>query len=384
MRATAVIGSFMGDEGKGRMVHHFASSDQSSAVVVRHNGGAQAGHTVLRQGVGHIFHHFGAGTLDGAATYLSEFFIANPLIWAGENKDLCSKLGAAPVVYVHPDTPLTTPYDMLINREVERSRGNDRHGSCGYGVNETVERLCKTAHHLFVRDIESPDFPERVRAIRDRHVPQRLAALGIESPTDGFREACASDALFEGFLRDAREFRRSSTVMSDDGLQQWAHVIFEGSQGLCLDERHAFFPHVTRSRTGLSNIVTICQKAGIQDIEAVYVTRAYATRHGHGPLPTEVTGLKYDDPTNVPNEWQGEIRFGHLDVDLIRESVRNDLARSGSLQVKPSLAITCMDQVGDVVKVGYRGQLRDVQRDRLPKLVAGAIGAGRVYLSWRR
>jgi adenylosuccinate synthase len=382
MKAIAVIGSAFGDEGKGRMTHVFAAQSKEPAVVVRYNGGSQAGHTVLcDDGAGHVFHHFGSGTLDGAATYLSKYFICNPLIWIGEHNDLSQYVN--PKLYVDPASPITTPYDMLINREAERARGAKRHGSCGYGVNETVTRLCEGDFPLFAWHLECKDFANRVRAIRDGYLPKRMEALRL-IPSDNMREACASDRLWDEFMDSAAKFHRVAIPMIPVELSRFENVIFEGAQGLCLSEDFRFFPHVTRSRAGIPNIAEICAQASIEEIEAVYVTRAYTTRHGHGPFPTEVSGLEYNDPTNVENEWQGAIRFGDLDIDLIQETVKGDLQKRGDLKVKCSLAITCMDQVGEHVQANYQGKIQNLKRDDLPKIVAKAVGAKQVYLSWKR
>ena len=136
MNVTAVIGANFGDEGKGLMTDYF--SDKKT-VVVRHNGGAQAGHTVVTpDGIRHVFSHFGSGTLAGAATFLGPRFIINPLLWKKE-LGILKKMGFDPKVF-YAGGLVTTPYDMLINEEIERSRGDGRHGSCGVGINETVTR----------------------------------------------------------------------------------------------------------------------------------------------------------------------------------------------------------------------------------------------------
>ena len=87
MRARAVIGSNFGDEGKGLVVDYLCKT--GGEVVVRFNGGAQAGHTVVTpEGLRHVFRHFGSGTLYGVPTFLSQFFIVNPIIFFHELQDL--------------------------------------------------------------------------------------------------------------------------------------------------------------------------------------------------------------------------------------------------------------------------------------------------------
>jgi adenylosuccinate synthase len=381
MSVAAIIGAGFGDEGKGRMTDTFAFQSSTNCVVVRSNGGPQAGHTVVRpDGVRHTFGHFGSGTFAGAVTYLSEYFLLNPLLWHKEEKEL-RDISVKPIVYVNPSSPVTTPYDMFINREVERFRGDQRHGSCGYGVSETVERLCKTRLRLFFRHIGTPKFKDVVKKIRFEYVLKRLRALGITTPSMEMRGALQSNELMESFIDLSEGMERSFITIQDTDLKKFKYIIFEGSQGLCLDEEHPFFPHVSRSRTGLANVSSICHRAGIKDVEVVYVMRAYMTRHGAGPFPTEVEGLSYPDATNVKNEFQGPLRFGHLDVDLIRENINRDLRKAKHITPSCSIAVTCLDQVGDVVSVKYKRKLMEVGCEEMPKFLGKILNCQMVYTS---
>ena len=97
MQVKAVIGAAFGDEGKGSCT---AFLSNPSTLVVRYNGGAQAGHTVIHNGARHVFHHFGSGSFKGAATYLSRHFLVNPLLWQNELTELL-ELGIDPVLYIN-------------------------------------------------------------------------------------------------------------------------------------------------------------------------------------------------------------------------------------------------------------------------------------------
>lgn len=342
MRATAVIGANFGDEGKGLLTDHLVAQDPAGTVVVRFNGGAQAGHTVVTPaGRRHVFHHFGAGTLAGARTFLSRHFIVNPFLWAKERPELPVLAGP---MDVDRRALLTTPFDMLVNREAERFRGGSRHGSCGLGINETVER-CQGPLATTVADLERPGrLRELLVEIADR-ARVRLEQLGVP-PSPLFQEVVQSAGLVESYLDVCEQFRRTERVVDGPaGLADFRHFVFEGAQGLLLDERHRFFPHVTRSRTGLPNVVQIAGEIGLTELDVVYITRAYMTRHGAGPFPTERPGLSFPDPTNAPNEWQGALRFGDLDVGLLAESVAKDRMEAGGLAVSACLAVTCLDQI---------------------------------------
>jgi adenylosuccinate synthase len=127
-------------------------------------------------------------------------------------------------------------------------------------------------------------------------------------------------------------------------------VIFEGAQGLLLDQDRGFFPHVTRSNTGLRNVVALAEEAGIGALDVTYATRAYMTRHGAGPLPGELPDQPYAgirDETNRLHRWQGSLRFAVLDLDLLAGAVRADLADApAGLRVSHRLTVSCLDQVG--------------------------------------
>jgi adenylosuccinate synthase len=344
VRATAVIGANFGDEGKGLVTDFLAAQDPAGTVVVRFNGGAQAGHTVVTPaGRRHVFHHFGAGTLAGARTFLSRHFIVNPFLWTKERPELPELAGP---MDVDRRALLTTPFDMLVNREAERFRGRDRHGSCGLGINETVER-CQGPLATTVADLERPGRLRELLGEIAGRARTRLEQLGVP-PSPLFQEMVRSDGLVENYLDVCEQFRRTERLVDGPaGLADFRHVVFEGAQGLLLDEHHRFFPHVTRSRTGLPNVSQIAGEIGLTGLDVVYVTRAYVTRHGAGPFPTERPGLSFPDPTNAPNEWQGALRFGDLDTDLLAGSVGNDLRAAGGLAVAPCLAVTCLDHVPD-------------------------------------
>lgn len=343
-RAQAVIGAAWGDEGKGLLTDALA---RPGTLVVRSNGGAQAGHTVCApDGRRHVFHGVGAGSFRGAGTFLSRFFVHNPLLHADEVAAL-AQLRVQPRVLADPRGAVTTPYDMMLNQMAEEARGAARHGSCGLGVNETVTRT-EAGPVLRAGDLGDPGRVRDVlRAVRMEWVPARLDALGVV-PSPAWQARLDSPAVMDAFVRATARFAASVPMDADAIAHHPGPVLFEGAQGLLLDAEHRWFPHVTRSRTGLANVAVLASEAGIGALDVTHCTRAYATRHGAGPFPRE-GGPHYPDPTNVPNEWQGTLRFGLLDVDLLAEAVAADVAAC-PLPVSRRVAVTCLDQVGDGVR----------------------------------
>jgi len=347
--AVAVIGANYGDEGKGRVVDALATEDD---LVIRHSGGSQAGHTVSQKGFSHVFSHIGAGTFKGAKTFLGPAFVCNPIRFRGEFEKLYS-LMELPKIYVDPRARVTTPYDMMVNQELERARGNARHGSCGAGIHETVLR--------------HQSLPITVSTKIDRDLVKRARAWSFERLCDceewsGFTPERAdqfySDDLVTRWLEDV-EFSNSwlrKSRVQEIGFQ---NALFEGAQGLGLDEKFGYFPYVTHSRTGLWSAQQVLFDLRIYDVTTYYVTRAYATRHGAGPLPNEHSTCRVEDPTNVTNPWQGSFRTGDLDVDAMADRITKDVF-SVSVVVQPKIVVTCLDHKD--VDANADLKLRDLTR----------------------
>jgi adenylosuccinate synthase len=150
-------------------------------------------------------------------------------------------------------------------------------------------------------------------------------------------------------------------------MRRAAHLVFEGAQGLLLDQDLGrglgFFPHVTRSHTGLRNVAALARSAGVDRLRVHYVLRPYLTRHGAGPLPG-ATGAAppypgIEDRTNLPNAWQGSLRFGFANLDLLRCALARDAAHAAlgpGLRLERRLALTCLDQVGGAVEYVEHGR----------------------------
>lgn len=368
MKADVVIGANFGDEGKGLMTDYLASQ-YNKPLVVRFNSGAQAGHTVTTpDGRRHVFSHFGSGSFVGACTFLSEYFVSNPILFFKELAVL-NKLGVDPIVYVHPDSMITTPYDIMINQIVERRRGSGRHGSCGVGFNETIERNTRSdGVALRVKDLWDEDWvAEVLHRIRDLYSPVRLGELGFFDEYTNNHNLFSSNDIFENFLLDLKDFR-SRIIVRDIDIRNFDGIIFEGAQGLLLDQNHKWFPHVTRSNTGLQNVVDLANRLGIEQLEVNYMTRAYLTRHGAGPMPFELDEKPYErivDMTNIPNDWQGSLRFSWFNADLLEESISKDMEFASGFdgRVDSRVVVTCMDQLGNNVGFVSNGKVRQMSKD---------------------
>lgn len=303
MSARVVIGANFGDEGKGLLVDYLCATE-GAGMVVRFNGGAQAGHTVVTpEGKRHVFSHVGAGAFCNVPTFLSQFFVCNPLLFFKE-LDRLDALGVYPQVYAHPNCLVTTFADMLINQKLEDERGAFRHGSCGIGVNETILRSDVAELKITMSDIwnGASTIKDRLAQICGKYATFRTGSP-IENPDD----------MIEAFVPGLWKFAETVHPL---GIDQCKDPIFEGAQGLLLDQDNKeFFPHLTRSNTGMKNVRALLNQANARaGVEIYYVSRSYLTRHGAGPLPGEDRKMKFEDTTNVEHSYQGVLRFAPLDV----------------------------------------------------------------------
>lgn len=347
-----VIGANAGDEGKGLMTDFFchqSAAQGKKCLVVMHNGGAQRGHTVELpdKPIRHVFHHFGSGTFAGADTYLSEDFIVNPIIFHQE-WDVLTSLGYKPEVYVSPECKMTTPFDMIINQIVEEHRSGHRHGSCGMGIFETLQRSDDKLSWSWWVTAEGYERREVLENIRDIYLPKRLKQYGIEDIPSNWVDIIKNPGLMAHFLSDVEFMVRNTAIVMPSWINLFDQLVFESGQGILLDQNNTdCFPHLTPSNTGIMNPLRLIEDCIIQEnlsIEVCYVTRTYLTRHGAGPLenecPKESINPDMRDQTNVPNDFQGTLRYGKLDVGTLQNRVLKDFEPAKKYDAKLSLAIT--------------------------------------------
>lgn len=347
MKVDIVIGAGFGDEGKGRTVDWLCDND-SNTLVVRFNGGAQAGHTVVRNGKRHVFHHFGSGALAGVPTYLSRHFILNPMLYVSELKAL-QDLGAETEMFADENCLVTTPWDMLYNQAQENARetSTGRHGSCGVGINTTIMR----SNYASIQFMECDDASFLRRRCEDI---QNYYVAKAEQENVVLQDFFHSPEMQDDFVAHTLLVWENLKPLSYRKLSGYETLVMEGAQGLLLDQgNREWFPHVTHSNTGSKNPIEILYEGAFYrdaDIDVYYVTRSYLTRHGAGPLPGEDSNLFYEDTTNVRHPYQGVMRFAPLNIDLLAETCLRDMYEIKSsvygsrTNVKTNLVVTCMDQ----------------------------------------
>ena len=341
-RSFIVIGLGNGDEGKGAFVDHLARR-HGIRRVVRFNGGAQALHHVVTPDATHGFSQFGAGTFAGAQTLLSRFMLLEPLAFCREAYTLNSLGVADPfsLVSVSERAPVITPANILANQILEIHRGEGRHGSCGRGIGLTQGDVEQAGtEELVAGDLHNPRI---VRAKLEWNRQKRLentAAMNCEATRD--LRAQLVNADLDDLTAFYGEFARRVQIVPDGTLLEIIareDTIFEGAQGVLLDQQWGFFPYVTRSNTTFANALTLLAGANVSHSPVrIGLLRAYGTRHGAGPFPTETTELRLDPCHNSANEWQGAFRTGWFDAVLARYAL--DVVGSVDL-----LALTNLDRL---------------------------------------
>lgn len=381
-RCSIVIGSLWGDEGKGHMTDLLCNSPNS--LNVRFNGGAQASHTVVTpDGKRHAFRHFGAGTFAGAKTYLSEDFIVNTVAFSKERNELINSFHIIPYEFVNPNCLVTTPWDVYINQVIEILRGKNRHGSCGFGINETVERSRNLKYKITVMDLLFQDkLVKKLLDIQNEYVRKRLKDeyhLGIEDLPKEYQKLLTDKENINMFLFYAEEFIANVQIHRNGIINKFDNIVFEGAQGLLLDQNNSdYFPHVTTSNTGIKNVMTILKSLNFEEpINIYYMSRCYITKHGAGPFKSEVNEKPYSniiDLTNVPNEFQGTLRFGYLDFDLLAYQINKDL-KNLTIPANVNITFTCLDQIDGCVKYLEKGVLKSVERDKFLSIAWSILNA---------
>ena len=351
-RAIIVIGLGFGDEGKGSMID-FLARQPDVHTVIRHNGGGQAAHNVVDDfGRHHTFSQFCSGMfVPGVDSYLSRYMLVDPLGLLEEAAHLRTLGVGQPFrrLFVDRGALVVTPFHALINQLRELSRGAGLHGSCGKGIGETMaDSLVEGPNMLFIGDLEDPAVAARKLAYLQERKRAQITEFAASLPDapDVQRKLwmLSSPKAIEFCLERYRAFTAAATITGERYLKAMlarpGTVLFEGAQGVLLDEWYGFHPHTTWSTPGSANAETLLRDGGfIGDTTRLGVLRPYFTRHGAGPFPTEDGDLArlLPDSHNGRNAWQHRFRLGWFDLVAARYA----LAINGGIDF---LAFTNLDR----------------------------------------
>ena len=320
MNALLVQGMAWGDEGKGATVD-FLAQLYDAKLVIRFNGGSQAAHNVVTpEGDHHTFAQFGSASLiPGVRTHLSRYMLVDPLSQMNEAKAL-RELGVKDIwdrLTVDKRAVVITPFHKLFNRYLEEDRGTGRHGSCGMGIGTARQMSLENPDiTLYAEDLWDKDLTKSILRLQLGHYRNLSPRMCHDYPGDDTRIDDMVKRYFEWPGQLVREM-------------QWETVnIFEGAQGVLLDETHGEAPYNTWTDCTFNNAFRIMQEEGFEGIYSrIGCFRTYFTRHGPGPFPTEymynpaLISLQEAEKHNGFNQWQRNWRVGSFDYDLARKAI---------------------------------------------------------------
>ncbi|MDX2072892.1 MAG: adenylosuccinate synthase [Alphaproteobacteria bacterium] len=320
MSNVAVIGSQWGDEGKGKVVDWLS---ERAHVVVRFQGGHNAGHTLVIDGVTYKLSLLPSGIVrKDKLSIIGNGVVVDPFALLAEIETV-SKLG----VSISPDNlriaenaPLILPIHRLVDQSAEAGRGSGKIGTTGRGIGPAYEdkvgrraiRLCDLADEKSLRD--------KVGGLVNYHNAFLQAQGGA---------AVKIDDIMTPLLEVAPKVLPYATpvwYLLDQLKKEDKRILFEGAQGIMLDVDHGTYPFVTSSNT-VAGMATIGAGIGVRDVNYVLgITKAYTTRVGSGPFPTELhdeIGAKIGKIGNEFGTVTGRPRrCGWFDAVLVRQACK--------------------------------------------------------------
>jgi adenylosuccinate synthase len=331
-----IIGTQWGDEGKGKIVDLLA---EFADVVVRFQGGNNAGHTMVIKGEKFINHLVPSGILQNKVCVLGNGMVVDPAVLLKEIDFLTSKgiATGSERIKISEIAHLIMPYHQRIDQAREEKQGAVQIGTTGRGIGPAYEDKAARRGIRFVDLLETETFGAKVKSVlaeKNFYLENYFNAppLDAESIITQYR----------GFAERLAPHVTNTSVVIAEALKRRRKLLFEGSQGTHLDIDHGTYPYVTSSSTLAANA---CCGAGLGPNKISHVlgiVKAYTTRVGRGPFPTELL----DEVGNRLQEKGAEFgattgrrrRCGWLDIVLLRNAVR--------LNGVTGFAITKLDVLG--------------------------------------
>ncbi|MGV8152597.1 MAG: adenylosuccinate synthetase [Candidatus Nanoarchaeia archaeon] len=319
-----VIGLGFGDEGKGSVVDYLVR-ETGCKYVVRFNGGSQAAHNVvLPNGVHHCFAQFGSGTFAGSKTILSKFMLINPINLLTEASYLIKAQvnNVINKLIIDENCPIITPFNSILNKILELSKGRNKNGSCGHGVGLTQSDVLKLGENaLYAKDlINKTSCTQKLNSLYS--IKLNLARKNITCKTSKMLLNRLEEYDISNLVSFYFDFASHLKIVPSSDILQIINnnsCIFEGAQGAMLDQKYGAYPYVTRSNTTFENALNLISSSGFDgEVVRVGLLRAYATRHGKGPFVTEDKSLKIPACHNKKGKWQGKFRIGWFDAFLAK------------------------------------------------------------------
>jgi len=358
-----VVGTQWGDEGKGKVVDLLTEQAQ---VVVRYQGGNNAGHTLVVGGEKFIFHLIPSGILHpGKVCCIGNGVVLDPEVLLGEMERLVARgVAVGPEnLKISERTQVIMPYHRRLDQARERARGDGKIGTTGRGIGPCYE------DKIGRRGIRMADLLDEAgfRAKLEEILPEKNFLLEKFLGDQPF----TLEEILEPYLEMGRRLKPLVTnvsVLLEEAVRRGERILFEGAQGTHLDIDHGTYPFVTSSNPVAGGA---CVGAGIgpQHLHRVLgIVKAYTTRVGGGPFPTECRDAIGDHLVECGVEFGSTTgrrrRCGWLDMVVVREAVR--------LNGLTGLAITKLDVLTtlDPVRLCVAYEMDGRRRETMPATLA--------------
>ncbi|MCX4335564.1 MAG: adenylosuccinate synthase [Bacteroidales bacterium] len=316
MKLDVVLGLQWGDEGKGKIVDVLAGN---YPVVARFQGGPNAGHSLHFEGKSFVLRSVPSGIFrKDAQNIVGNGVVLDPITFRGECENI-AKTGV-PVterIVISKKAHLILPTHRLLDAANEAAMGKGKIGSTLKGIGPTyTDKISRNG--LRVGDILAADFPERYARLKDRHTKQ-LGQMGFECNPD------AEEAAFFEAVEYLKQFKLVDCEYYINDILKTQSVLAEGAQGSMLDIDYGSYPFVTSSTTSCAGA---CVGLGVSphNIGHVYgIFKAYCTRVGSGPFPTELFDETGEKLRKIGNEFGAVTgrprRCGWLDLVALKYAV---------------------------------------------------------------
>jgi adenylosuccinate synthase len=315
-----IVGTQWGDEGKGKIVDLLA---EFADIVVRFQGGNNAGHTMVVKGEQFISHLVPSGILQNKTCIIGNGMVIDPSVLLEEIDYLISKgISVGPDnLKISEKAHIIMPYHKYVDSAREKTKGDKKIGTTGRGIGPCYEDKATRRGIRFIELIDTEVFIERVKSIvkeKNFYLKNFLSCETVDP------ESIINQ--YNGYAKKLAPYVTNISIIIDDALKEGKQVLFEGAQGAHLDIDHGTYPYVTSSNTIAGNA---CSGAGVgpKKITGVIgIVKAYTTRVGEGPFPAELFDETGDAIQKKGVEFGATTgrkrRCGWLDTVILRNAVR--------------------------------------------------------------
>ncbi len=323
MPATCVIGLQWGDEAKGKIVDLLTAQFD---VVVRYQGGANAGHTVVVGDQTYKLHHVPSGILNpGVMNVVGPGVVVNPATLLKEIQTLLDRqIPVGDNMLLSDRAHVVFPWHIVEDQALNESTADGENiGTTLRGIGPCYRDKVGRSHAFRLGDLYRADFGEKVQRVVDA---KKTLLSGWKNARVDSLDAAAIHAEYHGYAERLRPFVGDSTAYLLDAVEAGKRVLFEGAQGSLLDVDHGTYPFVTGSNSSGVGVSAGSGVPGRWINKVIGVAKAYTTRVGGGPFPTELhdeTGMRirelgreYGTTTGRPR------RCGWFDAVAVRYTAR--------------------------------------------------------------